>query len=108
MFLWCELLGLGTRFCVNNEAETFSGRGSGDFSDMERVDVLHAGLKEPWEGTLDVTIHRCYNTLGVKIHKLLQYARCYDTQVILQYARCYNMLDVTIHKCYNTLGVTIR
>lgn len=56
MFPWCELLGLGTRFCVNNEAETFSGRSSGDFSDMERVDVLHAGLKEPWEGTLSVTI----------------------------------------------------
>lgn len=56
MFLWRELLGLGTRFYVNNEAETFSGRGSGDFSDMERVDVLHAGLKKPWEGTLSVTI----------------------------------------------------
>lgn len=50
MFLWRELLGLGTRFYVNNEAKTFSGRGSRDFSDLERVDVLHAGLKEPWEG----------------------------------------------------------
>lgn len=56
MFLWCELLGPGTRVHVNNEAETFSGRGSSDFSDVECVDVLHAGLKEPWEGTQDVTI----------------------------------------------------
>lgn len=56
MFLWHELLGPGTRVHVNNEAETFSGRGSSDFSDVECVDVLHAGLKEPWEGTQDVTI----------------------------------------------------
>lgn len=67
MFPWCELLGLGTRFCVNNEAETFSGRGSGDFSDLERVDVLHAGLKEPWEGTLSVTRAKPYNMLSVTI-----------------------------------------
>lgn len=71
MFLWCELLGFGIRFCVNNEAEIFSGRGSGDFFDLERVDVLYVGFKEFWEGTLDVMIYRCYNTLGVKIYKLL-------------------------------------
>lgn len=56
MFVWRKPLGLGTRLGVNNEAETFSWRGSRDFSDMECVDVLHAGIKEPWEGMLGVTI----------------------------------------------------